>query len=393
MSVFQFQGCKRIALSTRLALVLGSLVMPFFFIQDTAYNRTDKFLFQIILYSVELRELIIEDENIQGWDAISLVTHPAIEENFVFFSKEEKIEFKADEERQMLVGPALVPKKKIYRKDGEHEYEVFFSVETVQKCLHLAMKNGPIMATIQHEDLEEQVHFVEGWIIENPEMDKAKSYGFDLPSGTAMVAAKIENKEVWELVKSGELRGFSIEGYFVDRIVNKNDMALHEALKAENKDLRAKLEKAEKRLLYKEDKLEDGTLIVTEAEAFEVGAAVFVLDEEGNPTQAPEGTHTLASGETITVNAEGVIEAGEEEETEAEDETKEQDFSDTQVEVIKEMISDALKGVSENLSAEVKGLTDLVNEIKDKPLAEFKKEPKGSKGKKGYSLRDLAKIK
>lgn len=337
---------------------------------------------------MEVRELLIEDESIQGWDAISLVTHPAIEENFVFFSKDQKVEFKADEDRQMLVGPALIPNKRIYRKEGDHEYEVFFSVPTVQKCLHLAMKNGPILAKLQHEELEEQVHFVEGWIIEAPEMDKANTYGFSLPTGTAMVAAKIENKEVWELVKSGEFRGFSIEGYFVDRIIEKDNMALHEALKAENKALQEKVEKLEKRLLYKEDKLEDGTMIVTEADAFEAGAAVFVLDEEGNATPAPEGTHTLASGETITVNADGVIEAGEEEETEASE-----DFSDTQVEVIKGMIADALKGVSESLGAqfteEVKKVADAVEEIKSKPLDTFHKQPKG---KKSYSLRDLAKV-
>jgi hypothetical protein len=65
-------------------------------------------------------------------------------------------------------------------------------------------------------------------------MDKSKLYGFDLPVGTWFVKMKVDNDDMWDRIKSGELKGLSIEGYFVDKmeLMNKdNNQALLEALK------------------------------------------------------------------------------------------------------------------------------------------------------------------
>jgi len=58
---------------------------------------------------------------------------------------------------------------------------------------------------------------VESWVIDNPEMDKSKEYGFSLPKGTWMIAMKVNNEDIWKDVKAGKVKGFSIEGYFADK--------------------------------------------------------------------------------------------------------------------------------------------------------------------------------
>ena len=65
-------------------------------------------------------ELVISDENeALTIDAISLVTSPAIEQDFVYFSKEKNnLTFaKVDEEKRELISPALIPNKQIFRYD------------------------------------------------------------------------------------------------------------------------------------------------------------------------------------------------------------------------------------------------------------------------------------
>tara|TARA_R110000787_G_scaffold12678_3_gene40734 strand:+ start:250 stop:954 length:705 start_codon:yes stop_codon:yes gene_type:complete len=168
-------------------------------------------------------ELIIEDDNeALAIDAISLVTSPAIEENFVYFGKEKNnLTFaKVDEEKRMLISPALIPHKQIFRHDPQtsSDYYVYFSKETVRKASELYLKhNNHHKATYQHEDRVSGVLTVESWIIEDPKMDKSTLYGFSLPKGSWMVTMKIENEDLWSKIKEGELMGLSIEGYFTDK--------------------------------------------------------------------------------------------------------------------------------------------------------------------------------
>ena len=167
-------------------------------------------------------ELVISDESEElTIDAISLVTSPAIEQDFVFFGKEKNnLTFaKIDEEKRMLVSPALIPNKQIFRYDAntDSNYYVFFSKDTVRQASELYLKhNNHHKATYQHEDRVSGVLTVESWIKEG-EQDKSKLYGFDLPDGTWFVKMKIENDEIWSKIKDGELKGLSIEGYFVNK--------------------------------------------------------------------------------------------------------------------------------------------------------------------------------
>ena len=168
-------------------------------------------------------ELVISDDSQElAIDAISLVSSPAIEQDFVYFGKEKNnLTFaKVDEEKRMLVSPALIPNKQIFRYDPntDSEYYVFFSKATVARAAELYLKhNNHHKATYEHQDRVSGVLTVESWIKEG-DMDKSKLYGYDLPNGTWFVKMKINNDDLWNKIKEGELKGLSIEGYFTDKM-------------------------------------------------------------------------------------------------------------------------------------------------------------------------------
>ena len=168
-------------------------------------------------------ELVIQDDNQElAIDAISLVSAPAIEQDFVFMKKKEKSNLtlaKIDTDKRMLISPALIPNKNIIRYDAntDSEYYVWFSKETVRKASELYLKhNNHHKATYEHQDRVSGVLTVESWIKEG-DMDKSKLYGFDLPNGSWFVKMKIDNEELWQDIKSKKIKGLSIEGYFADK--------------------------------------------------------------------------------------------------------------------------------------------------------------------------------
>tara|TARA_Y100000361_G_scaffold139752_1_gene143080 strand:+ start:1096 stop:1815 length:720 start_codon:yes stop_codon:yes gene_type:complete len=191
--------------------------------------------------TTKIVELVIEDDSeALAIDAISLVSAPAIEQDFVFFGKERhNLTFaKVDEEKRMLVSPALIPNKQIFRYDPntDSEYYVYFSPDTVRKASELYLKhNNHHKATYEHQDRVAGVLTVESWVKEG-EQDKSKLYGYDLPNGTWFVKMKIENDALWKKIKDGELKGLSIEGYFIDKMqkMSERQPTDEEILKALN---------------------------------------------------------------------------------------------------------------------------------------------------------------
>jgi hypothetical protein len=164
-------------------------------------------------------ELVLDEEKLlHGIDAISIVEHPAIEEDFITMSKDQKVEFK-EVEKRVLMGAAMIPEKPIYRRDGDEEYYVFFTKETIRRASELYLMNGKQgNATLEHQDKINGLSLVESWIIEDPEKDKSRAYGLEYPVGTWMVSMKVNNDDIWEeYVKSGKVKGFSIEGWFMQR--------------------------------------------------------------------------------------------------------------------------------------------------------------------------------
>jgi hypothetical protein len=176
-------------------------------------------------------ELLIDEEQEEfGVEAISLVKFPAIEENFVFFNKDQKLTLaKVDEEKKLLIGPALIPDKLIPRWDDakQEEFEVYFSEQTVQQAAELFMRqkrNGEY--TVEHESKVDGLSIFESWIVADKDRDKAAVYGFDVPAGTWMVSVRVHNEDVWNDVKGKKYRGFSIEGYFIDKLVKMEDVTI-----------------------------------------------------------------------------------------------------------------------------------------------------------------------
>ena len=168
---------------------------------------------------IDIVELVIDEESVKdGVDAISLVEHPAIEENFVALSKHE-VEFKAiDNEKRIVVGLALIPEKLIYRRNKESEYYITFSKETVRKASELYLKRlKNNNATLEHEIKTDGVSVIESWIVEDLEKDKSALYGLNASIGSWCVTMKIDNDKVWQDVKDGTYLGLSIEGIFSNR--------------------------------------------------------------------------------------------------------------------------------------------------------------------------------
>lgn len=147
--------------------------------------------------------------------AISMVEMPAIESNFVALAKEEEEKrqvFLESDERHMVYGAALIPDLDIYRNDGEHEYYINFSKESIEKMSQDFMKEyRQHEVTVDHEDVANEVCVVESWLVEDPYKDKANALGINVPQGTWMVGMKVNNIETWERVKEGSLKGFSVE--------------------------------------------------------------------------------------------------------------------------------------------------------------------------------------
>ena len=173
--------------------------------------------------SLETIELFIDEDNLKdGIEAISLVESPAIEENFVALNQH-KVEFKTiDEEKRIVIGLALVPDKEIYRRQGEHEFNIVFSKDTVKKASELYLKRlKNNNATLEHESEVKGVSVIESWIVEDVKMDKSKLYGLNAVEGAWVVTMKIDNDEVWKDVKNGKYLGFSIEGFFSDQLEKK----------------------------------------------------------------------------------------------------------------------------------------------------------------------------
>tara|TARA_R110002020_G_scaffold240377_1_gene453250 strand:+ start:25452 stop:26057 length:606 start_codon:yes stop_codon:yes gene_type:complete len=193
-------------------------------------------------------ELILnEQDETSGIDAVSIVENPAIESDFIALNKHQ-IELKTiDEEKRILMGIALIPQKQIYRRNEktDEEYYIYFSKKTIRKASQLFLKkSNQNNATLEHEEKLSGLSICESWIVEDKTMDKSALYKFNAPVGSWMISMKVENEDVWKKVKSGEVRGFSIEGYFAEKFEASKEKSDDEILN-EIKEIFAEYEKQE----------------------------------------------------------------------------------------------------------------------------------------------------
>jgi len=185
---------------------------------------------------MKIIELILdEDSKMSGIDAISIVESPAIESNFIALNNHQVKFATVDTEKRILMGPALIPNKPIYRNQDGEEFYVYFSKATIEKAMQMYLKKGNQgNATLEHDGKLNGLTLVESWIKVDAEKDKSVAYGMEDPVGTWYVSMKVDNEEIWnEYVKSGKVKGFSIEGFFADKstTMSKDELLLSEIKK------------------------------------------------------------------------------------------------------------------------------------------------------------------
>jgi hypothetical protein len=234
---------------------------------------------------MKLYELQIED-NADEVFAISLVENPAIESDFIFFNKE-TIQFAAvDNSKRTLIGPILIPDKKIMRVEADGSpYEVFFTKDTVAKLAqNYLMKKYTDKATLEHDAKIKGVHLVESWVKEG-QLDKSNQYGLNLPKGTWVGMFKITDDKIWnDYVKTGKVKGFSIEGLFSHKLIKASleDILEKDILELSDYEAQAVLNKMKH--------------IIKSDNRFKKGQRVDVYDMEGETPSIPASSYPGQSG-------------------------------------------------------------------------------------------------
>lgn len=171
------------------------------------------------------------DEN--GWmgvNAISLVEFPAIEENFIYLSAAKKIKLSVNTERRMVYGPLLIPDQEILRiDDAGEEYYVKYPAEVIMQVAHsFLQKNNHHNTTLEHLFPLAGLFVAQSWVKEF-EHDKSNEW-FNLPVGTWFVGMRVEDNSVWNEVKTGKVKGFSIEGLFMEAGANLSRLSAEQKL-------------------------------------------------------------------------------------------------------------------------------------------------------------------
>ena len=313
----------------------------------------------------------------KGVFAISLVNAPATEETFIAMAKQEKIvKFaKVDEEQRILMGLVLQPDQLIYRVDEDgNEFEMFFSAETIKDFSQNFFQSGfQLNSKLEHDEPIEGVTFVESWLVENPKVDKSAAFGLEYPKGSWLVSMKVDNDDIWNnYIKTGELKGFSIDGMVELEEVNfKSNIQMSKS----NKNILALLKQivsgAEQGVEVTLGSVKSGELdIQFDGETLEVGTAVFLIADESEKVSLADGTYKIDEGGEIVVK-DGLVESMSEAEAEEEvapeaEEVVEAELEEEVIEevnadeesmkVIKEILDDMFKAYAESMEIKMSAL-------------------------------------
>lgn len=258
--------------------------------------------------------MIDNEDETTGIYAISFVDTPANEVDFIALGKSKELHLNKDEKKQILTGVVLKPEQLIYRNSAElGEHYIKFSARQIEKIAQKMMRTGVALhsTTHQHQRPLNGNYLIELWIVADPQTDKSKALGFEnLPEGTLMCSYKIEDKAYWDNeVMSGNVKGFSLEGFFSQEISMS---------KINNKRMNNK-KKEKPTLLGKvlNFLLDIETVQKADSTASGTPYVVFVLsdskkayvDEDGFTTlddeQMPAGEHVLANGNLLVIDEQG----------------------------------------------------------------------------------------
>ena len=281
-------------------------------------------------FSIPIFDVFVDDDSL-GLTAVSLVDMPAISEDFIAMSKAgQRLWF--NKEKHEVVGPLLIPNQLIlrYAEDGS-AYYIRWGKDTIKKAADKYLMQGKFNnITIMHEDIDkddsermqDNVYLKKMWIINDAKSDIANvQYGYHLPEGTLMAKYKVYNRSIWQRIKSGELRGFSIEAIASLQNVNKMLEIQYSKMEKNKIEITDKaLQLWDKFVMFvnQSDVASDADAVAGEAKKDEtnsgevtikywtdndhylsVDAEGFVRDEEGNLVDA--GQYKLSDGNVLEV--------------------------------------------------------------------------------------------
>lgn len=343
-----------------------------------------------------------------GIIAISLVEFPAVEKDFVCFnSDKEKMNFSIDSEEERLIsGVIMLADSPIYRRNGDYEYYVTYSKETLKRMASKLLEDG----TFKNIDIQHNGEYIKGLeLMELYIKDEKKginpNYVTDVPDGSLMGTFHITDDALWEEVKNGNyLNGFSLEGLFTIEKMNNN--------KPKNNTVMNIIEKLMKKLVkFSEISTDKGVILIQDGEEFAVGTEVYI-EVEGEWVSAEDGEYKLEDGRVVTI-AEGKIsdikeveepkdepadEPADEPQDEPKDEPKDEPVDEPKDEPTpeerddKQEQIDALKAEITGLKEEIEGLKNSLAEIVQQPVVEpiveeFQKQTEvNTKGNKAAKL-------
>lgn len=233
-------------------------------------------------------------------------------------SNHKGLKFSIDKEKQIIAGPAIIPNKKIYRKDESGEYYVIFSQEVIDKMVEkFNSENRETIFNFEHNSDKTVKGFIKGsWVVEDSEKDKSNYYGFtDLPVGTWFIEAKINDKDDWNKIKEMDQVGFSVEGLmglFNSELINNKPQTFKNKSKMKNKRKFVAVRLATKKMFSKELKRFEEVLVSEEDEVLivdelVVGSTVEILNEDAEIVTPENGTYLIESDEVEVTVKDGEI--------------------------------------------------------------------------------------
>ena len=284
---------------------------------------------------------IDENDKDSGVKVISLVDEPAIESDFIAFSKEQKkfVKFEKEGYKQVVAGLAMIPEKEIYRVDKKtgEEYVGSFDAETIEKIRNKFHKEQQTSnVNVDHN----QKQSVDGYLIESfiltsdKQVEDLKDKGIKEASiGSWFTAYKIEDKEVFQKVLDGELNGFSVEIY-AERILESFKNNNNKVNKFNMKNILVKLKELVNEFEKEHQKFVSApiadlgiTIAQSDYEEWTVGEAIYslVVTEDGEESQEPieDGEYALEDG-VILVVEEGLLKEVKQPEAPAEEPAEEE---------------------------------------------------------------------
>ena len=162
---------------------------------------------------MKLVELVIDDD--EGVEFVSIVDDPAIESDFLAFKKED-FKFKIqNKEKRIVSGYFMIADLPMMRMRNDTVFYCVFRRHTIEKIVNKFMKEGLTNQTnLMHDSTAEGVYIIESLIVDSERGVAAPESFEKVPNGSWWGSMRVESDLVWEQVKSGEFRGFSVEGIF-----------------------------------------------------------------------------------------------------------------------------------------------------------------------------------